>query len=274
VCRSIQIPAYVGKRTLFVAISYSGETPETLALLEQAVRKKATIVAVGSGGRLLDKSKQNTFGYVKVQEGLLPRVALPELLAATVLVTGSAGLIQDTEKLLRDTAEMLRAQIREIQPSARVRENKAKQMAEAMLGRLPLLFGGEDMGSVLRRLKNELNENSKMPAFYYALPEGYHDDVEGLKMLTKLAHPQPIFLRDKDESGGQRKTRERLYNLFLELGVQSVLEVEGVGQNKLQRLLTAIMLGDYLSVYLALLRDVDPSELTLIPRFREAMRDG
>ncbi len=274
VCRSIQMPAYVGKRTLFVAISYSGETPETLALLDQAVRKKATVATVGSGGRLLNQSKQNKIGYLKVPEGLLPRVALPEMLAATLFLVGSAGLIKGSGKLLRDSAETLRAQIREIQPSAPVRGNKAKQMAEAILGRLPLLLGSEDMGSVLRRFKNELNENSKMPAFYYTLPEGYHDDVEGLKMLGKLAHPQPIFLRDEDESDGQRRTRERLYHLFRELGVQRVLEVEGVGQNRLQRLLTTVMLGDYVSVYLALLREVDPSELTLIPRFREAMRGG
>ena len=273
-CRSIHLPAYVGKGTLFVAISYSGETSETLSLLDQAVREKARVVTVGSGGRLLKQSKQNKIGYLKVPEGLLPRVALPELLAATMFVMGWAGLIEDTRKILRDASETLGAQIREIRPSAPVQENKAKQIAEAMLGRLPLLLGSEDAGSALRRFKNELNENSKMPAFCYTLPEGYHDDVEGLKMLSKLAHPQPIFLRDKDESDGQRRTREQLYHLFTELGVQPVLEIEGVGQDRLQRLLTAVMLGDYVSVYLALLRGVDPSELTLIPRFREAARGG
>lgn len=271
-CRSIQIPAYVGKETLFVAISYSGETPETLSLLDQARKKGARVVTVGSGGRLLDRAKQWNLGYVKVPEGLLPRVALPELLAATILVIGTAGLIRNTEKLLRDTAETLRAQMREIRPSAPLRENEAKKVAEAMLGRVPLLLGSEDSGSVLRRFKNELNENSKMPAFCYTLPEAYHDDVEGLKMLAKLAHPQPIFLRDHDEGDGQRRTREQLYRLFNDIGVQPVLEIEGVGQNRLQRLLTAVVLGDYVSVYLALLREVDPSELTLIPRFREAMR--
>ncbi len=272
-CRSIQAPAYVGKETLFVAISYSGETPETLSLLDQAKRKGATVLAVGSGGKLLDKAKQFRLGHVKVREGLLPRVALPELLAATMFVIGKAELVKDTGKLLRDTAETLRELVREIQPSTPMHENKAKQMADAILGKLPLLLGSEDAGSVLRRFKNELNENSKMPAFCYTLPEGYHDDVEGLKMLGKLAHPQPIFLRDKDETDGQHRTREQLYRLFTELGIQQLLEIEGSGRNRFQQLLTAVMFGDYVSVYLALLRGVDPSELTLIPRFREAMRD-
>ncbi len=274
VCRSLQVPTYVGKNTLFVAISYSGETPETLSLLNQAVRNGARVVTVGSGGKLLYQSRHDKIGYLKVPEGLLPRVALPELLAATIFVMDLAGLIEDSENLLRGSAETLRTQIHEIGPNAPMRENRAKQMAQALLDRLPLLFGSEDSGSVLRRFKNELNENSKMPAFYYTLPEGYHDDVEGLKMLSKLAQPQPIVLRDKDETVGERRTRERLYGLFAELGFPPLLEYEGFGENRLQRLLTAVMFGDYVSIYLAALRGVDPSELTLIPRFREAMRGG
>jgi glucose/mannose-6-phosphate isomerase len=272
VCRSVRLPAYVGKGTLFVAISYSGETPETLSLLDQALRKGALAVTVGSGGKLLDKSRREGIGYLKVPEGLLPRLALPELLAAVGFVMGRAGLIKGIEKLLWDSAETLRAQIREIGTNAPLQENKAKLTAQALLDRLPLLFGSEDTGSVLRRFKNELNENSKMPAFYYTLPEGYHDDVEGLKMLSKLARTQPIVLRDQDENLGQRRARERLYGLFVELGFQTVLEFEGLGKNMLQRLLSAVMFGDYVSAYLAVLREVDPSELTLIPRFREAMR--
>ncbi len=272
VCRSIHLPSFVGKRSFFVAISYSGETAETLSLLEQAMRRKASVVTISSGGRLLAQSRQDKIGHLKVQQGFLPRVALPEMLAAAIYVMGSAGLVKDAEKLLRDSAETLRSQIREIEPNAAVQENRAKQLAEAILGRLPLLLGSEDVRSVLRRFKNELNENSKMPAFYYTLPEGYHDDIEGLKMLGKLTHPQTLYLRDKDESDGQRRTRERLYSLVSELGLPSVLEIEATGQNKLSRLLTAIMLGDYISVYLALLRGVDPSDLTLIPKFREVMR--
>ena len=272
VCRSMRLPAYVGKDTLFVAISYSGQTPETLSLLDQAMRKGATTVAVGSGGRLLDISRQDGIRHLKVTEGLLPRLALPELLAAVLFLMGRTGLVEDAGKLLRDSAELLRDQIRKIGLSSPLPENGAKQMAQALLGRLPLLFGSVDMGSVLRRFKNELNENSKMPAFYYTLPEGYHDDVEGLNMLSKLARPLPIVLVDQEENAGQRRTRERLYSLFKDLGFQPVLEFKGEGEERLGRLLTAVMFGDYVSAYLALLREVDPSELTFIPGFREAMR--
>lgn len=273
ICRSIKLPAYVGPSTLFVGISYSGATPETLSLFDQALRKRARIVAIGSGGKLIQTAQHEKMSYLKVQEGLLPRVALPELIAAVLFLLGQAGIV-DAEALLGASAEALRAQIREVGQDAPLQENRAKQMAQGLLGKLPLLLGSEDAVSVLRRFKNELNENSKMPAFYCTIPEGYHDDVEGLNTLSKLARPQPIFLRDKAETSGQRRTRERLYDLFKELGTGPVLEFEGTGEGALERLLTAITFGDYVSVYLALLVGVDPSELTLIPRFREAMRGG
>lgn len=274
VCKSFQLPAYAGKETLFVAISYSGETQETLSLLNQAQQKMARVVTVGSGGTLLNRSRQEQIGYLKVPEGLLPRVALPEMVAATMFVMGSAGLIKEVPRLLRDSAEALRAQIHEIEPNVPLQRNKAKQMAQAMLDRLPLLVGSEDTGSVLRRFKNELNENSKMPAFYYTLPEGYHNDLEGLKMLGKLAKPQTAVLRQQDEGDAQRRTREQLYSLFEVLGFPPVLEFKGLGENRWQQLLTALTFGDYVSVYLALLRRVDPSELMLIPKFRQATRAG
>jgi glucose/mannose-6-phosphate isomerase len=272
VCRSVQVPRFVGKGTLFVAVSYSGETEETLTLLDQAKQKGAEVVTIASGGRLNAQSRQQGIPYLKVPEGILPRVALPELLAAAVFVLESAELLRDSEKILGRSAGLLKTQIASISQTAPLQRNKAKQMAHALADKLPLLIGNEENTSVLRRFKNELNENSKMPAFYYTLPEGYHDDVEGLKALNQLSRTQPILLRSQEGLEGQRRTREKLYALLAELGFPTVLEFEGMGGDRLGQLLTAVTFGDFVSVYLAALRGLDPSKLELIPRFREAMR--
>jgi len=145
-------------------------------------------------------------------------------------------------------------------------------MAQALVDKVPLLIGNEENGSVLRRFKNELNENSKMPAFYYTVPEAYHDDIEGLKSLVQLTSVQPILLRNNDEVEGQRRTRERLTALLHELSFPEIVEFWGTGEDKLSQLLTAILFGDYVSVYLAAVRGVDPSQLMLIPKFRAAMQ--
>jgi glucose/mannose-6-phosphate isomerase len=145
-------------------------------------------------------------------------------------------------------------------------------MAQALRDKLPVLIGHDEDTSVLRRFKNELNENSKMPAFFYTVPEAYHDDIEGLRTLRQLVNVKPIILRNRAETPGQMKTREKLYSLLSEIGFPSIIEFEGIGSDRLSQLLTAIMFGDYVSVYLAALRAVDPSEVMLIPKFREAMR--
>ncbi len=273
ICRSLHVPRFVGKGTLFIAISYSGETEETLTLLDQAQGRGAKVATIGSGGRLLAQSRQQGFPYLKVPEGLLPRVALPELIAAAIFVMESAEILRDSDSILRQVAGSLRTEIKSIGENSTIQGNKAKQIARALVDRLPLLMGNEESGSVLRRFKNELNENSKTPAFYFTLPEGYHDDVEGLKTLNQLSRTQPILLRSQRELEGQKRTREKLYALLAELGFPPIVEFEGIGENRLEQLLTAITFGDFVSVYLAALRGLDPSRLELIPRFREAMRD-
>ena len=94
VCRSVEIPRYVGKNTLFIAISYSGETAETLGLFEQAKRNGAKVGAICSGGKLLATVQSQGIPYVKVDCGMPPRLALPELVAALGLCPGSSGCFQ------------------------------------------------------------------------------------------------------------------------------------------------------------------------------------
>jgi glucose/mannose-6-phosphate isomerase len=272
ICRSIRLPNFVGKDTLFVAISYSGDTQETLGLLNQAKQRGATLAVITSGGKLLAQAKDESLPYLKVPASMLPRVALPELLAAATYVAGMAGIVEGHTALLSSGTQALKKRLLEIKPTIPTQQNPAKRMAHALLGKVPLLIGNEENGSVLRRFKNELNENSKMPAFYYTVPEAYHDDIEGLKSLQQLCNTQPILLRNPDEGEGQKRTRERLAALLHELKFPEIVEFEGTGGDKFSQILTAILFGDYVSVYLAALRQVDPSQLALIPKFRAAMQ--
>jgi glucose/mannose-6-phosphate isomerase len=271
VSRTMRLPSFVCKQTLFVAVSYSGETRETLAIRDQAESRGATIVTISSGGRLLSRAKEEGLPHLEIQAGLLPRVALPELLAAAVFVLGSASLLEDPLKLLSDARRSVSTQIDVVKPTIPTRKNSAKQMAQVLLDRLPLIVGSEENASVLRRFKNELNENSKMPAFYYTLPESYHDDVEGLRTLRNLANVQPVFL-EGDNSPAQIRTEERLKALLEEIGFPKIVSFTGMGQDRLSQLLTAVVFGDYVSIYLAGLRCIDPSEMRLIPEFRKVMQ--
>jgi glucose/mannose-6-phosphate isomerase len=136
------------------------------------------------------------------------------------------------------------------------------------MGHLPLLIGSEENVSVLRRFKNELNENSKVPAVFFTLPEAYHDDVEGLKALGELSQPQPTILRSQSQTEKERRVGEKLVDVFSDLDFPTPLFFSGFGNGRFEWLLSAITFGDFVSVYLSALRGVDPSKLSLIPHFR------
>ena len=239
VCRALQIPSYVDERTLFLAISYSGETRETLRLLEEATKRKAMLASITSGGGLLSISIARRIPYLKVPADLPPRVALPELVSSALFVMERAGVLKHTDRILADASRSVASLIESITPEEPAPQNEAMRMAETLRGRLPLLFGPEERVSVLRRFKNELNENSKVPAFYMSVPECYHDDIEGLRTLSRLCSVQPILLLAREETEGQIKTREALYSLLDELSFPHILTFEGHGGNMLSELLTA-----------------------------------
>jgi glucose/mannose-6-phosphate isomerase len=268
VSRGLRVPRFVGKRTLFIAISYSGETAETLGQVEQGSRKGAKIVVVTSGGRLLSKAKSKDMRYLRVSSDIPPRLALPELLASAVFAVGLAELLGDTTQLLSQAAKSVGDVIEEIKLSVPSQRNQAKQMAYSLVDKLPLLLGNEAYESALRRFKNDLNENSKVPAEYYTLPEAYHNDIEGLSELRRLTSPQPIMLRIRNEVDSENRTREQLVRLLKKLDFPPILDLEGKGKEKLSQLLTATTFASYVSVYLAILRRVDPAELRSIPEFR------
>ena len=267
VCRSVKIPKSVGKNTLFVAISYSGETIETLHMFEQARQAGAKLAVVTSGGKLFHAAQENRIPYAKIPAGMLPRVALPELVAALTYVLGEVGLL-DTRNLLESASSSISDIINKVKATTPLGQNPAKQMAMALRGHLPILVGREEDLSVLRRFKNELNENSKVPAFFYTLPEAYHDDIEGLQELSQLTRPQPVFLRPHGETGEEQRVNEKLVDLFSQHEYPQPLYFGGVGLDRLAWLLSAITLGDFASFYLAILKGVDPSKLSLIPSFR------
>jgi len=268
VCRSTHIPKFVGTSTFLVAISYSGETRETIGMFEEAERKGAKLAVIASAGQLLNLAQKRSLPHLKITGGMIPRVALPELVAATTYLLGEAGMLEDWRELLDSAAASMRDVIERVGSAVLLASNPAKQMATALDSRLPLLIGSEDNASVLRRFKNELNENSKVPAIVNTLPEGCHDDVEGFQALQHFSQTQPVVLRSESETEGERRVEETLVKVLSQLGFPPALFFNGSGKGRFEWLLSAITFGDFVSVYLALLRGIDPSNLSLIPTFR------
>jgi len=268
VSRSVGLQRFVGEGALFVAVSYSGDTQETLGMFQQAKEAHAASAIVTSGGRLFALAIEESVPYLKVTSGMPPRVALPELVAALVHLAGEAGVLKDSKGVLESASVSTRAVIDAVKVDVPLAQNPAKQVASSLFGRLPLLVGDEENGSVLRRFKNELNENSKLPAFCYILPEAYHNDIEGFGALAHLSNTQPIVLESARRNLHEELLREKLSETFSKFGYPPPRFFSGIGTDRLGWLISAITFGDFVSFYLAMLNGVDPSKLSLIPTFR------
>ena len=268
VCRSLRIPKFVDKKTLFLAISYSGDTRETIRMFEQAKNAGARLVVISSGGKLLNAAQASNIPYLRVRAGMLPRVALPELVAAVAHALGQIGIIEDSRGTLESASRAVESLMEDVKALVPLEQNSAKQVASSLLAHLPLLVGSEENVSVLRRFKNELNENSKAPAIFYALPEAYHDDIEGLKALRDLSKPQPVILRTRGQEEDEQLAGQKLLETFSQLGYPQPVYFDGRGDGRFEWLISAITFGDFVSFYLAVLKGVDPSQLSLVPHFR------
>jgi glucose/mannose-6-phosphate isomerase len=244
-----------------------------LGQLDQAAKQGAKIAGISSGGELLSRARDRGIPHLRVPSNLPPRVALPELTAAVMFTLGSAGILKNAQGLLSDAALQIRDLIHQLKAEVPSTKNPAKKCAVALHRKLPLIVGDEEYRSVLRRFKNQINENAKMPAFYYTMPEGFHNDIEGLETLSKLANVQPILLQTVEASEGQSRTVEQLIRSFEDMGYPRALKFQGSGPDKFSELLTAATFADFVSVYLAALRGVDPAELTMIPKFKAVMQD-
>jgi glucose/mannose-6-phosphate isomerase len=173
---------------------------------------------------------------------------------------------------LAEAREIVAAAVGALGPQVPEAENPAKQLARALLGGVPLLWGAELTAPVAVRWKGQICENAKLPAYSSALPELDHNEIVGfsgspsdLSKLTRL-----IMLRDP-RNHRQVQRRFDLTRELVEAHVDSVLSITAEGESPLARMLDLVMLGDYASLYLALLRGVDPGPVEAIERLKERL---
>src|SRR3989442_4647786 len=196
--RDPTLPRFVGSNTLFVALSYSGETRETLAAFREARKRGSNLVAIGTGGKLQKLSGELGVPFLAVRPAPAPRAALGQMVVATAFALHGYGIIQDPRTEIELAIRELGRLRNRIQRNVPFAENPAKRLAAALQDHLPVIYTPQRMASVARRFTNQLAENSKMVAKYALLPEGGHNEVEA---WSNQPFPlAPIFIRDYFES--------------------------------------------------------------------------
>jgi glucose/mannose-6-phosphate isomerase len=260
------LPEWIGRNTLVFAVSYSGDTEETLAAFEAARERGARAVALSSGGTLADLAREGGVAHLQVPPGLQPRASLPfltlPLLAALERMELVPPLRADLEEALQ-VLDDLAARCGRTQPA---RTNLAKALSRRISGRIPVVYGAEGVSATAAyRFKCDLNEYAKTPAFWHFLPELDHNEIVGWDQLSQLTSQRfvAILLRDAEEHPRVALRFDTTRKLVAPR-LADVAEIDARGESPLARILSLIFVTQLAAIYVGLSYGVDPGPVAVI----------
>ncbi|MEM2896728.1 MAG: bifunctional phosphoglucose/phosphomannose isomerase [Candidatus Bathyarchaeia archaeon] len=269
ICRDYHLPSFVHEEAISIIVSYSGETEEALNLLYEAYRMSSTVFCITSGGKMEELCLKLKIPFIKVKPNLPPRAALPNLLGAMLLILQRIEIIKDLKVEISHSLESLKEIREKFGSSVPSDRNPIKRLAFSLLGKIPIIYSIDRYSSVAKRLKNQLNENSKVFSISGVIPEVCHNEVEGLAYLKlNLPNNSFIFIRFEDEFPEELIRVEAMKGLLKELGIERINEIKAMGKNVLGTLLSGVYQCDYLSVYLAIARGIDPYPIECVNRLK------
>ena len=262
--RDYTVPAFVNAETLVIASSYSGNTEETLSAFKEAGKRGAALLAITTGGKLAQQARESGLPLLTFCYKSQPRAALGYSLVSLIGVVQKLSLIASKAADLEEAVVVMEALQKEIKETVTVTENPAKQLARRLYGHLPVVYGAGYLAEVARRWKTQFNENSKAWCFYEQLPELNHNAVVGYQFPEELAERIVVVMLSSPLDHPRNKARFQVTQEILAKRGIAYEIIEARGQSPLAQMLSAIHFGDYVSYYLALLYEVDPTPVTVI----------
>jgi glucose/mannose-6-phosphate isomerase len=270
--RGYALPPWTTPDTTVLCSSYSGDTEETLAAYEAAGALGARRIVSTTGGKLAAAARADGIPVIPLPGGFQPRAAVAYALVVALEVAGLCGAgepLHSEIDVAAAHAEELAAEWGPAGPS----DGLAKMLARGLLGTVPQVSGAGLTGPVAYRWKTQINENAKIPAFASELPELDHNEIAGWEGVSELGRFSAVFLDDSDLHPRIRQRIELTRGFVASRGA-ATYRVDGVGETRIERVVSLVLLGDLVSVYLAVLRGIDPSPVDSIARLKEALARG
>jgi glucose/mannose-6-phosphate isomerase len=249
------IPAFVNENSLVIVSSYSGNTEETIQAMQAALKVKAKIVGVTSGGKIAEMAKQNQCDLILIPGGSPPRAALAYSLTQLFFILKNFQLVKtDFAKQLNEAATLIDAEEKKMR-------DEAMTVAELLHKKIPVLYAVDGYNGVATRFKQQLNENSKMLAWHAVLPEMNHNELVGWAGGSDdLA---VVILRNKTDYERTQMRIEFSKKVFAK-HTPHVKEIWSKGNSMLEQSIYLIHLTDWVSFFLAEKKGIDATEVKII----------
>jgi glucose/mannose-6-phosphate isomerase len=253
------LPAFVDGHTLLIVCSYSGNTEETLSAMQQGLLRKAQMVCISSGGKVIEMARQQQFSFIEIPGGKPPRACLGYSFVQLMKVLevngfASPSLFNDLDA----TIDLLDAENKDIKALA-------QKVAKTLHNKIAVLYSLGSCEGVAVRIRQQINENSKMLCWHNSFPEMNHNELVG--WTTRNEDLVVISLQTTFDFERTRKRYEVCRPLF-EKYSHAVIDLFAKGKSKLEQFFYLINVGDWVSCDLADLKGIDPVEVKVIDHLK------
>ncbi|MBA3682797.1 MAG: bifunctional phosphoglucose/phosphomannose isomerase, partial [Bacteroidetes bacterium] len=259
ICKDYFLPAFVNSNTLLIVSSYSGNTEETLSALQQAISKKAQIVCITSGGKVLELAKQHQFDFIEIPGGNPPRSCIGYSLVQLIKILVTKNFAD--KKLFSDLERSIALLDKEIINI----KTEAQKIAEKLVNKICVIYSLGTCEGAAVRFRQQINENSKMLCWHHVFPEMNHNELVGWTtkndtLVVVTFHTSFDYARTKKRYDVCKPIFEKYSN--------GVIDIVAKGESKLEQFLYLINIGDWISCYIAELRGIDPVEVNVIDHLK------
>jgi glucose/mannose-6-phosphate isomerase len=249
------LPAFVNEHTLVIVSSYSGNTEETLQAMDEALKRKAVVVCISSGGKVIEMAKANHLSHIIIPGNNPPRASLGYSLTQLFYVMNAFGLIKD------DFKKQLKAAIDLIESEQKNIRKEAGEVAKFLFKKIPVIYAVDGYNGVATRFRQQINENSKMLCWHHILPEMNHNELVG--WAEKHEECAVIILRNKSDYS-RTQTRIEISKEIFSKYTSSLKEIWSKGNSQIERSIYLIHLTDWVSCELADMKNIDATEVNII----------
>lgn len=271
IIRGYDLPGYVDESTIVIASSYSGNTEETVSALHDAKEKNSQLAIIAAGGKLIEAATSENIAHVQLPANLQPRMAVIYNLRALVSLLVHFNVIEKVKfDEISETSAWLQSEVTKWTSDVPTDDNYAKQLANIAVGKTPVFYGGALTAPVAYKWKISWNENAKNVAFWNEYSEFNHNEFMGwashpvekpfavFDLISNLEHPQILKrfeISDRLLSGKRPKA--------------TVINLQG--KTLIEQMLWGSILADFVSIYVAILNNVDPTPVELIEKLKKEL---
>lgn len=266
VSKGYNIPQFVSPHTLFIACSYSGDTEETLAAIHKAMLKRAHIICITSGGKMLELAKEYNLFWIQIPGGSKsPRANLGYLMVSLLSALYHTNLIGAA--FIKETENA----IEYLDRGEKAIQSEAELIAKKLRGKLPIIYCDERLKAMATRFQNQLNENAKQLAHVNTFPEMNHNEIVGWRFPEAILQQAQVIYLYSDHDHERVEKRMEICREIFEKRSHPIIDIVAEGASLLEQYYYLIHLTDWISYYLAKENGVDPDPVEAIDFLKEEL---